>query len=175
MTRETAKLVLLAQNGDLDAFGKLAKHFYPALVSIAYATTANHHTAEDAAQETLARALKAIKTLKTAQKCGSWLRSICKNVAKDMLGRKTRQNQAEKFASPSREPESDDKRAMVVEAVRDLPETDREIVTLRYYQNLSYEQISEVLGISAGAINGRVKRAKQKIATHLKQRGYNEF
>ena len=174
MITETSKLVLLAQNGNLDAFGKLAKQFYPALVSIAYATTGSHHTAEDAAQETLARAMKGIKRLKSVSKFGFWLRSICKNVAKDMLGQKTRQVQAEKL-SPPQQLNNDDNSQKVIEAIGNLPETDREIITLRYYQNLSYEQISQVLGISMGAINGRLKRAKQKIAAHLKQRGYHEF
>jgi len=47
----------------------------------------------------------------------------------------------------------------------------REPIVLRYYDNLSYQQISNILGISQVAVNGRILRAKQKIARQLKQVG----
>jgi DNA-directed RNA polymerase specialized sigma24 family protein len=45
---------------------------------------------------------------------------------------------------------------------------------LRYYNNLSYERIGAILGISHAAINGRLARTKQKMAKYLKQNGFSE-
>lgn len=69
---------------------------------------------------------------------------------------------------------ADDDTGPVKEAVAALSEPARELVILRYYNDLSYEQISEVLGISRAAINGRLTRAKRKLAAHLKRHGYPE-
>ncbi len=66
----------------------------------------------------------------------------------------------------------------VVEAVREalgkLSASGREVVFLRYYDGMSYEQISVVLGISEQAINGRLRRAKKKMADYLRRSGFSE-
>ncbi len=51
---------------------------------------------------------------------------------------------------------------------------DREPIVLRYYDNLSYEQIAGLLGISVQAVHGRLIRAKRKIAKQLKRVGVTE-
>ena len=50
----------------------------------------------------------------------------------------------------------------------------KEVVYLRFYDGLSYEQISAVLGISEQAINGRLRRAKRQLAQHLRRDGFDE-
>jgi RNA polymerase sigma factor (sigma-70 family) len=50
----------------------------------------------------------------------------------------------------------------------------REVVFLRFYDGMSYDQISAVLGISEQAINGRLRRAKKKLAEYLRRDGYGE-
>ena len=50
----------------------------------------------------------------------------------------------------------------------------RELVFLRYYDGLSYGQISGLLGISEQAINGRLRRAKRKMADYLRHNGFDE-
>jgi len=48
------------------------------------------------------------------------------------------------------------------------------LIVLRYYDGLSYEEISSVLGISKATINGRLTRAKRKIARYLQRNGFLE-
>ncbi len=55
-------------------------------------------------------------------------------------------------------------------AIDRLPASMKEVVILRYYDNCSYEQISAVLGVSKMTINGRLTRAKRKLAKMLGQR-----
>ena len=59
-------------------------------------------------------------------------------------------------------------------AIEKLGSSAREVIVLRYYNGLSYEEISSVLGISKPTINGRLTRAKQKIARYLKRSGFLE-
>ena len=63
----------------------------------------------------------------------------------------------------------DDAGPAVRAALDQLEPQAREVVYLRFYDGLSYERISEVLGISEQAINGRLRRAKQTLAQTLKQ------
>jgi RNA polymerase sigma factor (sigma-70 family) len=60
---------------------------------------------------------------------------------------------------------------VIKEAMRLLRPKYREPIALRYYDNLSYEQISNILGISQTAVNGRILRGKRKIAKYLIHKG----
>jgi len=57
----------------------------------------------------------------------------------------------------------------IKQALTRLTPEARELVILRYYNNCSYEQISAVMGLSGPAINGRLTRAKKKLADYLKR------
>lgn len=178
MIKETEKLVFSAKNGDIDAFGRLAEQFYPTLTAIAFAHTKSHHSAEDAAQETLKRAIVSLKKLKNPKKFAPWLSQICRNVSRDIITKQSPElTSQDTIEAPKtgENPDNDQKYQIVRKAIANLPDTDREIIILRFYNALSYEQISEHLGISKGAINGRIKRAKQKIADHLQHNNYPEI
>ncbi len=174
MSKEIQNLVRSAVAGDLDSFGELATRYYAAMVSIAYAICGDRHLAEDAAQEALARALVRLQTLQRPDRFGPWLCRICRNVAHDMLAHRARQASNEDISRVRQPVGTDDDTGPVKEAVAALSEPARELVILRYYNDLSYEQISEVLGISRAAINGRLTRAKRKLAAYLKRHGYPE-
>ncbi len=66
----------------------------------------------------------------------------------------------------------DETAAQVRQAVHELPQNDREVIVLRYFEELTVEQISGVLSISRGATNTRLSRARAKLAAKLK--GLNE-
>ena len=62
----------------------------------------------------------------------------------------------------------------VKKALSHLPAEAKEVIFLRFYDGLSYEQISAALGISEQAINGRLRRAKRKLAQYLRRDGFDE-
>ena len=62
----------------------------------------------------------------------------------------------------------------VREAMGKLSASARELIFLRFYDGLSYGQISAVLDISEQAINGRLRRAKKKMAKCLRRKGFGE-
>jgi RNA polymerase sigma factor (sigma-70 family) len=161
-----------ARNGDLDRFGEICQRYYPSLVGIAYAVLRDHHLAQDATQECLARALMDLGRLRDDAKFGSWLGAICRNVAKDMLRVKARPVSLDRVAPVSEPAECGDEDTRAVRrAVMRLPDSAREAVILRYYSGLSHEEIASVLGTSEMAVNGRLTRAKRKLRRLLKRDG----
>jgi len=168
------ELVEAAVAGDIDSFGELARRYYPSMVAIAYSVLADHGLAEDAAQEAFAEALGSIKALKDKGKFAPWLASICRNVAKDIVASRAKQINAEDVSQAAESDSSDESIRAVRRAIEQLPVSARELIVLRYYDGLSYEEISSVLGISRASINGRLTRAKRKMANWLQRNSFPE-
>ena len=160
--------------GDTACFATLCKRYYPALVAIAHAVTGDEHLAEDAAQEAIAEACRRLRTLRKPHRFGSWLGAICRNIAKDMLTDRSRWRQAADGLAAPAESSNGDQEAALTQAVRALPESLRQVVFLRYYNAMTYEQISSVLGLSSQAINGRLRRARKRIASTMKANGFGD-
>ncbi len=168
------KLVEAAKSGDLDSFGKLAGRYYPAMAAIGYSVVRDHAMAEDAAQECFARAIVSLRSLRNKERFAPWLAAICRNVAKDMLRQKARRATLETNMNTPANEEDHEKTQAVTKAIGRLSESDREVVMLRYYQNLPYERIAAVMGLSPAAVNGRLTRAKRKMAKFLNADGFGE-
>ena len=169
-----AELVDLAISGNIDSFGRLCEKYYNPLAAIAYSVLSDHHLAEDAAQETFARALKNLKKLKSKEKFGPWLVRICRNVAKDMAKAKPKNLNTDNFLPVTDNSRENCENHAVKQAISSLPLLERELIILRYYNNMSHEQMSSVLGLSKVAINNRLVRTRRKIAEYLKNNGFIE-
>jgi len=174
-------LVKAAINGDAGGFTELCRRYYPAMVAIAHSILGDRHLAEDAAQQAFAKAAVKLPQLKKENRFAGWLAVICRNVAKDMarnIGADLRvcptsrtTDDLSMIAAKSRD---DDTTETVREAISKLSVSARELIFLRYYDGMSYEQMSEVLNISEQAINGRLRRAKKKMADYLRRNGFGE-
>jgi RNA polymerase sigma-70 factor (ECF subfamily) len=167
-------LVEAAVNGDGDSFTELCSRYYPAMVAIAHSIIGDRHLAEDSAQQAFAKAAVKLPQLTKTNRFGAWLAAICRNEAID-IARNIKPTQSID-QSPAATAQSDENPASdaVKEALSDLPKSAREVIYLRFYDCLSYEQISAVLGISQQAINGRLRRAKRKLAEFLRRKGFGE-
>ena len=172
-TTET-KLIEAVIAGDVDSFGRLCQRYYSAMVAIGYSVLGDHQLAEDAAQEGFARALVNLKSLKSKARFAQWLAAICRNVAKDIVAAKARQVTTEDFSQAAQDSNPNENILIIRRAIEQLPASAKELIVLRYYNNLSYEEISSILGISKATINGRLTRAKRKMAKYLKRTGFPE-
>ncbi len=156
-------------DGDLNSFGKLAKKYYPAMTAVAYCVLNDRHLAEDAVQETYARALIKLPGLNKAKKFGSWLAAICRNTAINMAHKQSRCMDIEEAEQiPAACYDNSQDYSEVHQAILALPTKTRELLTMRYFSNMSYEQISQVTGLTIAAINARLHRAKKKLAKTLR-------
>ncbi len=167
-----ATLVEAAQNGHLESFGALYERYHSSMVALAYSMLADRDLAEDAAQEVFAIACRDLRSLKSKERFAAWLAGICRNVSKQLL----RANKGkpvtlcDDFAAQSGD-DLEDRREAIRRALWSLREPERELIVMRYFDGFSQGQISEVLDISPQAVNGRLVRAKRKIAKYLKRNG----
>lgn len=170
-----AALVEAAQQGRLDGFGTLYERYHNPIVALAYAQLGDQHAAEDAAQEVFAVACRDLRSLRDRDKFGPWLGGICRNVCRQMRRARARtaplpQEPADHAADgrSQRQEQSD----AVRRAVWRLPDGERELIVMRYFDGFSQARISQVLDLTPAAVNGRLTRAKRRIAELLKQDGF---
>lgn len=167
-------LVAQAARGDGDSFTELCRRYYGPMVAIGHAILGDRHLAEDAAQEAFAKAAVHLPKLRKADQFGCWMAAICRNEARSLARTRHAHRGDGEIPEPSIAASVDETGEAVKAALNQLPLKAREVVFLRFYDGLSYDQISTVLGISEQAINGRLRRAKRQLAEHLRRQGFDE-
>lgn len=175
-------LVRRALQAEPESFGELCRRYYHSLVAIADSVLLDHHLAEDAAQEALAVACRELDRLKAPERFGPWIASICRNVARDMRRDSQKQRRCVERSLADDGPgepddhwrgeRDDERRVVLAEALARLPEPLREVLFLRFYNEMSYRQMAQVLGATEQVIDGRIRRAKKKMAVLLKNAGF---
>lgn len=153
------------------------------LYSYAVVLTRNHADAEDLVQETYLRALQALGRLREGSNLKGWLFTILRNIwlnqlrkvrnGPQMLEMDTGNGIANDVADTSMNSldlyvsrmETEQVRA----AVQKMPLKFREIILLREYEDLSYQEIATVLGCPLGTVMSRLGRARTKLRTLLGQ------
>ena len=169
-----AQLVEAAINGDANSFTELCRRYYTAMVAIAHSILDDRHLAEDAAQQAFANAVRKLPQLKRKSRFGSWLAAICRNAALDMASDAAKLRPAGEPCAATADPRESEACAAVKSAIAQLSATEKEVIFLRFYDGMTYGGISAVLGISEQAINGRLRRAKKKIAAYLRRTDFGE-
>jgi RNA polymerase sigma-70 factor (ECF subfamily) len=141
----------------------------------------NHvEDAQDAAQEAFIRALQSLESFKAESSVQTWLYRITVNVCASMRRKKklTRLfafGEAEtEIDAPSHEPNPEqvtiesDRQRQLLRALEQVPPKQRETFCLRYFDELSYEEISAMLGTSVGALKANYHHAVKKLAAILR-------
>ena len=153
------------------------------VVSLARWLTGNISDAEDIAQETCLRALKALE-LEPAANARAWLLAITRNTAFTWLARNRPKSQvltAEPDGEPAATPVDPTPApdaaliaaadaAMLEAAIAALPVPFRETLTLRDIDGLTYKEIAEVTGVPVGTVMSRLARARRLLLAALKGR-----
>lgn len=135
----------------------------------------NREEAEDATQQTFINALRGLENGASVEFEAAWLFKIAKNVCLNSRRSSFRRRRMEtpgdaldKFEHvlPSLEPDAD---ALIglVEALRNLPELQRQAILLREWQGLSYKEIATVLEVSESAVETLLFRARRSLAEAL--------
>jgi RNA polymerase sigma-70 factor, ECF subfamily len=158
-----------AIHGDRDAFEMIIRNSSRALFAIAYGILQNREEAEDAVQDALVKAWKSRWRVRDPEKFPAWLATIARYRARDVF-RKRRTvplPAAIEEAVEASEPTADtDLDRQLHSALAALPEVHRSALTLRYFEEMDYQTIENLLGLSNGALRGILGRA---LATMRKQ------
>ena len=149
------------------------------LFNVMYGLTGNYHDALDLTEEAFIRAMKAYPRFRGDADPFTWLYRIALNVLKKRYKKNARRAELwrehrEKDPSPSFETRTaehavlEEERAQAVRrAISQLPTAFRETITLRYIDEMSYEEISTAAGCSIGTVKSRISRGKALLADLL--------
>jgi RNA polymerase sigma-70 factor (ECF subfamily) len=165
------RIVESAQHGDMSSFSKLYEHYYTTMVWLAYSVLKDYSLAEDAAQEAFACACNELTGLRRPEKFSSWLAAICRNVAYQMAKNRKREVIVNEPPMVLEQSSDHSPEKAVRQAIASLPKIYREIVILRYYNRMSYEQMEMVLDIPKSKVKGRLFAARLKIRKYLHRKG----
>jgi RNA polymerase sigma-70 factor (ECF subfamily) len=181
-SREEQAWALRAQRGDQEAFAQLVEAYKGPVYNLAYRMLGDSGAAEDAAQETFLRAYTRLNSYDPSRKFSSWILSIASHYCIDRLRRRHGRNVSMEGIQSSRwipderpEPEQEilgTERGQTIQAVLDqLPPQYREVIILRYWQELSYVEMAELTRSTESAIKSRLHRARQMVAALLAEQG----
>ena len=151
------------------------------LYGYAMALTRNPAEAEDLVQETYVRAIRGVATLRPESNVKSWMFTILRNLWLNQLRHRragpkfTELDADEGILNRAVEPSPDAQayylskveRNQVRAAIQQLPAEFREIILLREYEDLSYDEIAKLLGCPAGTVMSRLARARAKLRALL--------
>lgn len=167
-----------AQQGDQTAFMNIVEVYQRPIYNLCYRMLNDSTEAEDAAQETFLRAYTKLKSYQPGRKFSSWLFSIASHYCIDRLRR--RRHPVVSFEElppwhgvPALEPEPEDATlareavGTVHELLDELAPDYRAAVVLRYWHEMSYDEIAEALDTTVSAIKSRLFRAKQMMGQQM--------
>src|SRR3954452_9328324 len=166
----------------LDAeFESLYQHHSREVWALVYARWLNADVAQDIMQESFLRLWKQRQDGGEIVNPRAWLLRVARNLAEDYAKSAFRRNgtQAPELfsavaangVSPAEKMERDETFARVRELLDELPDADREILTLRYALEYDAPAIADMLGLAVTAVHMRLSRARQRLAEKLSAQG----
>jgi len=177
-----SELVRQTLAGRPEAYEQLVRLWAGRITALCHAKVGRADVADDLAQETFLRGYRALASLTAPEKFGAWLCGIALRICLDWFKGKQRlqipfsalgadHNPEELLCS---RPHSDqvrvdqeDEGQKILAAVEDLPEECRKVVMLYYYQDLTYRDLAQLLGVSPATINARLTRARVLLRERL--------
>ena len=177
-----AQLVESAKNNDMDAFGELFERYRGYVYSVAKKRTDNHDDAMDMVQNTFIRAMEKISTLKDHSSIKTWLGIIAKRLSLNYSMRQAKRSpshfdDAGVFAENISDDDTLDAPSTLIkieftqamrEALGQLKLTDRETLTMFYFEGKSISEISQSKNTPEGTIKRRLFTARNRLGYYLK-------
>lgn len=174
---EEARWIAKARGGEEAAFARLVERYSRPVFNLCYRMLGDAGDAEEAAQETFLKAFLKLKRYDPSRPFPTWLLSIAAHHCIDQFRRRKfqvtsldalyrrpsgRESAPEQVAERAQEQE-----ALQAELAR-LGPTERAAIVLRYWYDLSYEEIGQSLGLSVSAVKSRLHRARRELATRTR-------
>ena len=166
-----------ARHGNQESFGRLIGVYQGPVFNLAYRMLGNADEAEQAAQEAFIRAWTRLDSYDPAHKYSTWLLSITSNYCIDLLRKRRTQLlsldgplpahpalMADRSAGPEAQAAIGEQQEIVQNLLQSLPEEYRQTVVLRYWYDMSYDEIAEVMNTTVSAIKSRLFRARRQLA-----------
>ena len=159
-----------AQRGDKDAFGELYAYYFPRIHRYCKANIYKEHLAADICQETFLKAWKALPSFQHTKEgtFQAYLFRIARNLLIDLSRRKKEfslefYEELESDEDFTETIDREDEVKKMKKVLGQLPEKDRHILMLRYFEDLSHKETAKIVGINEGALRVRTSRLLKKL------------
>ena len=179
-------LIRRAQRGDADAFEQLLLEHQKNVYNLCYRMAGNPDDAMDLSQETFLRAWRCLDQYQFASAFSTWLYRLCSNLCIDFLRKRRRQQtvpltfedadgEEQTYAVPDVQPLPEEQvelkltRETLAAAMAQLLPEHRAVLQLRVGNEMSYEQIADVLDIQIGTVKSRLSRARNQLKKILER------
>ena len=178
-------LIEIIRKKNQERYSEIVERYQTKLFVYIYRLVGNKEEAEDLLQDVFVKAYKNLNSYDTSRKFSSWIYRIAHNESVNYIKRKslkkfisfeTITSSKDKLDSSSEEEGADkvwlrkEVGKEVSEAIKKLPFKYRQVLTLRYYSDQSYEEIAEILGRPVNTVGTLINRAKKKLSEELRSR-----
>ncbi|MGI9107146.1 MAG: RNA polymerase sigma factor [Pyrinomonadaceae bacterium] len=180
------QIVELVLAGDADAFGELVRRWERRIFALAYGILGREEDARDATQETFIAAFRNLRNFRGEAKVSSWLHRIAVNqcitrrrragVRAENSLEAEQEAGGEKFAapahaSPARQAEGRERTQAVRRAVAALPPELREVIVMKEFEELTFQEIADTLAVPLSTVKSRLYTALKQLRLRLEKYG----
>ncbi len=174
-TNDDQILINQIKNGDTNAFGHLVDRYKDLVFTLALRMLKNREEAEEVAQDTFIKTFKSLNRFKGDSKFSTWIYRVAYNTCLDRIKRNKKylndveineitSHQVQTIDNALDKMEADEKREAIKRCIDKLPSEDSFLLTLYYYEDLSLDEISEIVGLKSNAIKVKLFRCRKKLA-----------
>lgn len=179
-----SELIELCKKGDREAFTELIDKYQTKVFNMSYGLLSNYEDAADATQEIFVKVYKSIPSFMGRSSFTTWLYVICRNVCNDILRQRKRRGISvsiygddeddSKIAdipsdrpTPEEHAEMNERQAAVRDAVNSLKPEYREVIVYADMQQLSINEMAEIMKCPTGTVKSRLNRARSALRKKL--------
>ena len=172
-------------DGDANAFTVLVNRYKDLVYTLAIRMMKNKEEAEEVAQDTFIKMYKSLNKFKGDSKFSTWIYRVAYNTCLDRLKKNKRQqqtvaideyteHQVKTIDNALDKIETQEKQQAIKDCLELLPSEDSFLLTLYYFEELSLDEISKIVGLKPNNVKVKIFRSRKKLATILKERLDNE-
>ncbi len=165
------EIIILVKKGKKEAYQAIVERYMKRAYYIALGFVRNPQDALDISQEAFIKAFRRIKSFDVERPFFPWFYKLMKNFCLDHLKRRSRIQEVplEEGRVLKEEHEDREMKEVLWKGIESLPVEQREVIILRYFQQLSYQEISEVMGKPVGTVMSSLFYAKKKLKETIKK------
>lgn len=179
-------MIKQCKQGNRDAFNILFEKYQSKVINLAYNMLSDREDAFDAAQEVFVKVYKNMESFKENSSFTTWLYRITSNVCADMLRKRQRSAKSVSIDKMSEEfggtdiqdtaptPEENafltERQRAVREAINELKDEYKIVITLCDIEEMSYDEIAEILKLPKGTVKSRINRARTALKKNLEKK-----
>ena len=172
-------LVLSLLNGDEQAHAIFIDRHLSRIRGVCLMQVGFCDAIDDLVQDTVMRGLSGLRTLRNRRQLGAWLSSIARRVCIDHVRNLVKERArlpdiAQSVIKPG-DLEGNERLSRLMDEINNLPEELREVLVLKYYRDMSYEQMAESLSVSVATVNARLTHSRQILRERVSREVAHDF